>query len=129
MVQVRVRKRGKTFSYIFAAGKVDGRRKVVEKGGYLAKGEAYNDFLHGNIGITSELITLADFMTNWLANVVAANVKRTIIAPERFAELLSKYSSGTLMYIPLLLLYHTGETLAIFTQNWQTSRRQINDNH
>ena len=32
MVQVRVHKRGKTFSYIFEAGKVDGKRKVVEKG-------------------------------------------------------------------------------------------------
>ncbi|MBQ3444899.1 MAG: hypothetical protein IJG33_16830 [Selenomonadaceae bacterium] len=34
MTQVRVRKRGKTFSYIFEAGKVDGQRKVVEKSAY-----------------------------------------------------------------------------------------------
>lgn len=84
MAQVRVRKRGKTFSYIFEAGKLDGKRKVVEKGGYQTKGaaykagvEAYNDFLHGNIGITSESITLKDFMTNWLNNVVVLNVKPT----------------------------------------------------
>ena len=45
--------------------------KVVEKGGYPTRDaaykagvEAYNDFLHGNIGITSESILLADFMTN-----------------------------------------------------------------
>lgn len=82
MAQVRTRKRGKTYSYIFEAGKVDGKRKVVEKGGYATKAEAYkagvaafNDFLHGNIGITSESITLKDFMTNWLNNVVALNVK------------------------------------------------------
>ena len=37
--------------------------------------EKYNDFLHGNIGITSEAITLGDFMTNWLNEVVALNVK------------------------------------------------------
>ena len=86
MAQVRVRKRGKTFSYIFEAGKVDGKRKVVEKGGFPTKSaaykagmEAYVDFLHGNIGITSESITLADFMTNWLANVVTANVKPTTL--------------------------------------------------
>lgn len=36
MAQVRVRKRGKTFSYIFEAGKADGLRKVVEKGGLTA---------------------------------------------------------------------------------------------
>ena len=78
MAQVRVRKRGKTFSYIFEAGKVDGKRKVVEKGGFQTKSvaykagvEAFNDFLHGNIGITSESITLEKFMTSWLENVVA----------------------------------------------------------
>ena len=83
MAQVRTRKRGKTFSYIFEAGKTsDGKRKVVEKGGFATKAEAYkagvaayNDYLHGNIGITSEKITLKDFMTAWLDNVVSINVK------------------------------------------------------
>ena len=82
MAQVRTRKRGKTFSYIFEAGKVNGRRKVVEKGGYSTKSEAYKagtlayaDWLHGNIGITSESVTLKDFMTKWLDTVVASNVK------------------------------------------------------
>lgn len=208
MAQVRTRKRGKTYSYIFEAGKVDGKRKVVEKGGYPTKAEAYkagvaafNDFLHGNIGITSESITLKDFMTNWLQNVVALNVKansmqtyqwlfnkqiiphlgelkvqdltpatlddwlrrlqkkglsyntisathtlihhalnyavypaklisanpadyikvpknaprnvikRHIITPEQFNALLEKYPFGTPLYIPLLLLYHTGMRL------------------
>ena len=85
MAQVRTRKRGKTFSYIFEAGKkADGRRNVVEKGGFATKAEAYkagvaayNDFLHGNIGITSERVTLKDFMSAWLDNVVSANVKPT----------------------------------------------------
>ena len=84
MAQVRIRKRGKTYSYIFEAGKVEGKRKVAEKGGYATKAEAYkagvaayNDFLHGNIGITSESITLKEFMTAWLDNVVALNVKQT----------------------------------------------------
>ncbi len=83
MAQVRTRKRGKTFSYIFEAGKKsDGRRNVVEKGGFATKTQAYkagiaayNDYLHGNIGITSEKITLKDFMTAWLDNVVSINVK------------------------------------------------------
>ena len=35
-------------------------------------------------------------------------VQRTIITKERFNELLEKYPSGSAMYIPLLLLYHTG---------------------
>lgn len=80
--KVRTRKRGKTWSYIFEAGQVNGKRKVVEKGGfatekdaYTAGVEKYNDFLHGNIGITSESITLKDFMTNWLNEVVALDVR------------------------------------------------------
>ena len=80
--QVRTRKRGKTFSYIFEAGKLNGKRKVVEKGGFPNRSAAYKagllayaDFLHGNIGIVSESVTLKDFMTQWLDNVVAANVK------------------------------------------------------
>ena len=206
MSQVRTRKRGKTFSYIFEAGKTsDGKRKVVEKGGFATQKEAYNagvaaytDWLHGNIGITGIKITFKDFMTNWLEKVVALNVKenslqnyrarfkiyiepylgnkkiqditpatidkfmreltskgfskntlssvhsflshaldyavypaqiissnpakyisvskkaptnvvqRTIITQEKFNELLEKYPFGSSMYIPLLLLYHTG---------------------
>ncbi len=208
MATVRTRKRGKTWSYIFEAGQVNGKRKVVEKGGfatqklaYNAGVEAYTDFRHGNIGITSEAITLKNFMTRWLEEVVTLNVKpttlqryfrdsqhhiypalgdkkvqeltpaildnwirglqkkglayrtisltlsllryglnyavypsqlissnpanyikipknaprniikRTIITPEQFNALLEKYPFGTLMYIPLLLLYHTGMRL------------------
>ena len=83
MAQVRVRKRGKTFSYIFEAGKKDdGKRKVVEKGGFATKKlaydagvSAYNDWKHGNIGIVSENIKLKDFMTNWLEKVLSLSVK------------------------------------------------------
>ena len=32
--KVRTRKRGRTWSYIFEAGVVNGKRKVVEKGGF-----------------------------------------------------------------------------------------------
>lgn len=77
MARVRTRKRGKTYSYIFEAGKKpDGRRKVIEKGGYPSADEAYSagimaytDWKHGNIGITSERMLLADFMPLWLKRV------------------------------------------------------------
>ena len=65
MAQVRTRKRGKTWSYIFEAGQVNGKRKVIEKGSYPTKDtaykagvEKYTSFMHGDIGITSEAITL-----------------------------------------------------------------------
>lgn len=76
MAKVRTRKRGKTYSYIFEAGTVDGKRKVIEKGGfpsaddaYNAGVEAYTDFKHGNIGITKERIPLKEFMQLWLNRV------------------------------------------------------------
>lgn len=82
---VRTRKRGKTYSYIFEAGKTpEGKRKVIEKGGYPTKQAAYdagvaayNDWKHGNIGITSKKITVKEFITNWLEKVVKLNVKPT----------------------------------------------------
>ena len=85
MTRVRVRKRGKTFSYIFEAGKtLEGKRKVVEKGGFSTKQDAYNagvdaynNWKHGNIGITSENINVKDFLHNWLSNVAALNIKST----------------------------------------------------
>lgn len=40
--KVRTRKRGKTWSYIFEAGQVNGRRKVIEKGGFATEKDAYN---------------------------------------------------------------------------------------
>ena len=149
MAQVRTRKRGKTWSFIFEAGIVNGKRKVVEKGGYPTKDaaykagiEKYTDFIHGNIGITSESITLKDFMTQWLDEVVAVNVKarsmqtyQTLsdrqICPylgkvkvqeltpamldawlRKLQKLLEKSPFGTQFYIPLLLLYHTGMRLS-----------------
>ncbi|SHK95399.1 AP2-like DNA-binding integrase domain-containing protein [Selenomonas ruminantium] len=67
MATIRTRKRGRTYSYIFEAGQVNGKRKTVEKGGFKTKEAAYNagveayaDFKHGNIGIVSDHITLKD---------------------------------------------------------------------
>ena len=43
MAKVRTRKRGKTYSYIFEAGRDEnGKRKVVEKGGFTTQDEAYD---------------------------------------------------------------------------------------
>lgn len=87
MAQVRTRKRGKTYSYIFEAGQVNGKRKVVEKGGFATKDAAYEagvaayaDWKHGNIGITSEKITFKTFIEQYMQNVVKLNVKASSYA-------------------------------------------------
>ncbi|MBQ9442631.1 MAG: site-specific integrase [Selenomonadaceae bacterium] len=107
MAQVRIRKRGKTFSYIFEAGKKsDGKRKVVEKGGFATRNLAYDagvaayiDWKHGNIGIVSENIALKDFMTNWLKNVVALNVKPNTM--QMYSAYFKKYILPKLGDIPV----------------------------
>lgn len=82
---IRTRKRGKTYSYSFDAGKnpVTGKRKMVEKGGYETEQEAYDagvaayaDWKSGNIGITSERIQLKDYLAAWLENVSRPNISR-----------------------------------------------------
>lgn len=82
MAKVRTRKRGKTFSYIFEAGRDEnGKRKVIEKGGFATQDEAYDagvdayaDWKHGNIGITSERVTVNDFLLQWLDTYVEKEV-------------------------------------------------------
>lgn len=82
MGTVRTRKRGKTFSYIFEAGYVNGKRKVIEKGGFPTKEDAYaagviafTDWQHGKMGIASTRIRLKDFAELWLKNVARLNVR------------------------------------------------------
>lgn len=83
MAKVRTRRRGKTWSYAFEAGKtLDGKRKAVEKGGFTTRQEAYEagtaafaDWKRGNKSITSEKVTLTVFAENWLDNVAAMNLR------------------------------------------------------
>ena len=87
MAKVRVRRRKQTWSYAFEAGKTeDGKRKVIEKGGfptqeaaYDAGVAAYTDWRHGNIGIVTEAVTVRTFLRNWLDNVASLNVRSTTL--------------------------------------------------
>ena len=85
IAKVRTRKRGEKYSYIFEAGKnEDGKRKVIEHGGFISADaaydagvSAYNDWKHGNIGIQTERISVKDFMSAWMKNVVSLNVRKS----------------------------------------------------
>ena len=57
---------------------------MKEKGGFATEDEAfdagvqaYADWKSGNIGVTSERVTLKDYLTSWLENVARPNIKRT----------------------------------------------------
>lgn len=82
MSKIRIRKRGKTYSYSFDISK--NPRRMKEKGGFATEDEAfdagvkaYADWKSGNIGVLSEKIKLRDYLASWLENVVRPNVKRT----------------------------------------------------
>lgn len=77
VTRIRTKKRGKTWSYAFEAGKTpEGKRRTIERGGFPSESEAYDagvtaytDFKHGNIGITSEHITLGEYLDVWLKSI------------------------------------------------------------
>ena len=84
----------------------EGKRKVIEKGGFETNQAAfdagviaYNDWKHGNIGITSENISLKNFIRNWLDNVVALNVKANSL--QRYENSLKKQILPSLGDIPV----------------------------
>ncbi len=105
MATVRTRKRGKTYSYIFEAGKtLDGKRKVVEKGGFATKEEAYNagvdaftSFKHGNIGVTSEKLTVGDYLDLWLKQHSASLREQSITAYTCGIKAIKKYIGNIIL--------------------------------
>jgi len=152
MAQVRTRKRGKTWSFIFEAGQVNvkptslqiyqslfnnhislqlGEIKVreltpaildkwirdLQKAGlsfntistvHAFIHQALNYAVHPSRLISSNPAAYIKVPKNAPKNIV----KRHIITPEQFRALLEKYPFGTLMHIPLLLLYYTGMRLS-----------------
>lgn len=82
MSKIRVRKRGKTYSYNFEVSVHPRRQK--EKGGFATRQEAYDagvaaytDWKTGNIGLISGRVKIKDFLTAWLKNVAKPNVKKS----------------------------------------------------
>lgn len=100
MATIRTRKRGKTWSYSFEVGKnpETGRRKMKEKGGFASQDEAYDagveayaDWKHGNIGITSSKVLLDNFFQAWV-NVIKESVKASTL--EQYRATYSNRVSG-----------------------------------
>lgn len=101
MAGIRTRRRGKSYSYIFEAGKdEDGRRKVVEKGGFKTETEAldagmdaYISWKHGDIGITSEKISLTDFIRQYV------EMRKDDFAPTYITTLVSHVNNHIIPYL------------------------------
>lgn len=77
-----VRKRGATWSYYFDLGKVDGKRKKKEKGGFRTKKEAeqalaaaINEYNHAGSVFEPSEITVSDYLDQWYELSCKLNLK------------------------------------------------------
>lgn len=76
------RKRGSTWFYYFDLGKVDGKRKKKEKGGFRTKKEAeaalakaLNEYNNAGIVFEPSEITVADYLNQWFDLYCKTNLK------------------------------------------------------
>lgn len=76
------RKRGKTWSYYFDLGKIDGKRQKKEKGGFNTKKEAeaalakaLNEYNNGGQVFTPSEITVSDYLDLWFDQYCKMNLK------------------------------------------------------
>lgn len=81
-MQGGVRKRGSTWSYYFDLGKVDGKRKKKEKGGFRTKKEAeaalaaaMNEYNHAGTVFEPSEITVSDYLDQWYELSCRPNLK------------------------------------------------------
>lgn len=77
-----VRKRGSTWSYYFDLGKVDGKRKKKEKGGFRTKkdaeaalAKAINEYNNTGQVFTPSEITVSDYLDQWHELYCVPNLK------------------------------------------------------
>ena len=81
-MQGGVRKRGTTWSYYFDLGKIDGKRKKKEKGGFRTKKEAeqaltaaMNEYNNSGTVFEPTEITVADYLNQWFDLYCKTNLK------------------------------------------------------
>lgn len=112
-----VRKRGSTWSYYFYIGKVDGKKKMKEKGGFKTKKEAekalinaLSEFENGGY-LAPKKVTLLQFSLDWLENYVKP--LRKVTTYNRYRELINKYISNTIGNINMidLEIFHIEQLL------------------
>lgn len=77
-----VRKRGSTWSYYFDLGKIDGKRKKKEKGGFRTKKEAeqalaaaITEYNYAGIVFEPSEITVSDYLEQWFELYCKLNLK------------------------------------------------------
>lgn len=101
-----VRKRGKTWSYYFYIGEINGKKKMKEKSGFKSKPiaekamrDALYEYEHRNY-IEPKKIILTQFALEWLDGYVKP--LRKITTYNRYKELVNKYLSPAIGHINIV---------------------------
>ena len=101
-----VRKRGKTWSYYFYIGEINGKKKMKEKSGFKSKPiaeramrDALYEYEHGNY-IEPKKIILTQFALDWVENYIKP--LRKITTYNRYKELINKYLSPAIGHINIV---------------------------
>ena len=96
MSGVNITKRGKVYQYQFEAGKINGKRKRVNKSGFKTKKEAeeagtkaYSEFLNTGLDFKESQISYAEYLDYWLNNYCRLNLKYNTI--ETYQTIARKY--------------------------------------
>ena len=92
--KVNIRQRGNTYSYYFSLGKVAGKYKKVEKGGFETEEEAYNagikayqEYTEGGSVFRPSESSVADYMDYYVENYVKMNMKaNTVLNHEKMIK-------------------------------------------
>lgn len=116
-MQGGVRKRGKTWSYFFYAGIVNGKKKTKEKGGFRTKAEAQkalNDAIsdfNNNGYIEPKKTTFIAFCNDWVSEFVQNN--RKVSTYNRYKELIKKYFENSIGQLSVsdIQCYHIEQLL------------------
>lgn len=86
MAKVNIRKRGESYSYYFSLGKVNGKYKKIEKGGFESEKEAYDagvkaytEYNEGGSVFKPSDSSVADYMDYYIENYVKMNMKANTV--------------------------------------------------
>ncbi|GAA0806672.1 site-specific integrase [Faecalicatena orotica] len=111
------RKRGKTWSYYFDLGKVDGKRQKKEKGGFATKKEAeaalteaLNEYNNAGLVFTPSEVTLSDYLDYWMENYCYVNCKSNTI--RSYSQIIANHIK------PELGKYRLKSITAAVVQKW-----------
>ena len=96
MGTLNITKRGKVYQYQFEAGKINGKRKRINKSGFKTKKEAeeagskaYSEFKNSGLAFKENNISYSDYLDYWLENYCKTNLRYNTI--QAYTTIINKY--------------------------------------